>query len=325
MLKSAINKLTKLNKPKLAMQFQTISVSGNNQTMRLDSFISIKTDMSRSQIQRLIKSGNIKINGKIVKKTGQTINEGDEITIRKPKPISTDIKAEDIKLEIIFEDKNILVINKPAGMVVHPDKTGHLRGTVVNAALHHIKDLGGIGGSLRPGIVHRLDKDTSGALVIAKNDKTHKKLSNSFHDRKVEKKYLALVYGTPKTKTGSIIASIKRSTKDRKKMGIDETGKEAFSSFKLIHSYGAYALLEVSIKTGRTHQIRVHMASIGHPIIGDDKYGNKKLNDEFEKKYGLKRQFLHSSVLKINGKKFTAELPQDLTDIITQLENQSSL
>jgi len=301
------------------MQFQTKTISEKIYNERLDSFLAKELKLSRNYVQKLIKNGHIRVNNKEVSKFGITLNKGDRISYRIPEPITTSIKAENIPLDIIFEDKNILVINKAAGIVVHPDSSGHFSGTIVNAALSHSKDLSGIGGVLRPGIIHRLDKDTSGVLLIAKNDKTHQKYSKLFQDRKVEKIYYALVSGTPKTDTGKIDAPIKRSTSDRKRMSINFSGKNAISNFEIIKKFSGFSLLKINIETGRTHQIRVHMASIGHPIVGDKTYGNKKINKVFEKKHSLKRQFLHAYSIKIDSKTFTAKLPKQLESILLAL------
>ncbi len=291
------------------MQF--ISVQENESSSRLDHFIVKKLGLSRNQIQRLISDGHVKVNNKAVK-SNQKVKTGDEISYHVPKAKLSPLKPEKIPLNVIFEDKNILVINKPAGIVVHPDETGHSTGTLVQAILAHCKDLSGIGGTKRPGIVHRLDKDTSGVLLIAKNDKTHQKYSQLFQDRKVKKTYLALVKGNPKTQKGRIEAGIARHSVDRKKMAVSNQGRTAITNFEVLEVHPGFSLLKVNIETGRTHQIRVHLASIGHPVIGDSVYGDKALNKKFQEKHGLKRQFLHAQKLEIDGKTFEAKLPDDL-------------
>lgn len=303
------------------MQFQTIKITAKDEGKRLDTYLAKKLKLSRNAIQRLIKEDNVHINKQTPKKSGVKLNKTDIIAYRIPKVKKTKIKAEKIPLEIIFENNDMLVINKEAGLVVHPDSTGHESGTIVNAVLAHCKKLSGIGGKLRPGIVHRLDKDTSGALLIAKNDKTHEKLSKLFQERKVEKKYWALVKGTPKTKKGHIEAPIRRNRKERKQMAISKQGKTAITEFEVLEAFPKVSLLEVDIKTGRTHQIRLHLASIGHPVIGDSVYGNDKINKEFKEKFKLKRQFLHAKTLKINKKTFTAPLSKDLENTLNTLRD----
>lgn len=297
------------------MQFQTIKVISNGE--RLDTFLAKKLKLSRSSIQRLIESDNIHLNNKTLKKTGLKLHEGDRVSYRIPEAKDSKHLAQDIPLEIIHEDKNILVINKQAGIVVHPDDSGHDHGTIVNAVLSHCSKLSGIGGEKRPGIIHRLDKDTSGVLLIAKNDKTHQKLAAEFHDRKVDKTYIALVKGTPKSKTGRIEASLKRDSKHRKQMAISSRGKNAISTFEVIETFPKASLLKVKIETGRTHQIRVHLASIGHPVIGDKVYGDKITN----KKYTIKRQFLHAKELTILKKTYKAPLSKDLKTQLKELRS----
>ncbi|MFA6024654.1 MAG: RluA family pseudouridine synthase [Candidatus Gracilibacteria bacterium] len=296
------------------MQFQSIIIKDKDSTARLDQFLAPFLKLTRNQVQRLIKEGCIFVNHK-PEKANTKLKTGDKILYRIPEAEESKLVPEKIPLEIIFEDKDFLVINKSAGMVVHPDESGHNSGTVVHAVLAHSKNLSGIGGKKRPGIVHRLDKDTSGVLLIAKNDKTHQKFSKLFQDRKVEKSYLALVKGTPKSQKGRIEAPIGRSSNERKKMAVSTQGKTAISSFEVLAIYRGVSLLKVKIETGRTHQIRVHLASIGHPVVGDPVYGDKKLNAEFKEKHGLTRQFLHAAELKIDGKTFQAPLPEDLEKV----------
>lgn len=296
------------------MQFQSYTFKKKDEGQRLDQFLVEFLGISRNQIQRLIKEECIYLNHKS-EKANTRVKIGDELLYRIPAAKASALKGEKIPLDILFEDKNMLVINKPAGMVVHPDESGHHEGTIVHAVLAHCKNLSGIGGEKRPGIVHRLDKDTSGVLLIAKNDATHQKLTKLFHDRKVKKTYLALVKGQPKSQKGRIEAPINRSTTNRKKMAVSHQGKNAISTFEVMAAYRGVSLLKVNIETGRTHQIRVHLASIGHPVVGDPVYGDKKLNDEFKEKHGLTRQFLHAAKLEIDGKMFEAPLPEDLQKI----------
>jgi 23S rRNA pseudouridine1911/1915/1917 synthase len=298
------------------MKFQKITITEENVGQRLDNFLTKKINLSRNQIKRLLESGDIKLNKQAPKKSGQKLKIGDEIAYRLPEAKSPTPKAEDIPLEIIHEDKNILVINKAAGIVVHPDQSGHESGTIVNAVLAHCKDLSGIGGEKRPGIVHRLDKDTSGILLIAKNDKTHTYLSELFKNRQVKKTYTALVKGKPQSKKGRIEAPIKRNSKSRKQMAINPQGKNAITTFEVLESFKkagqTTSLLKVNIETGRTHQIRLHLASIGHPIACDSKYGENTFNQKFRNTTDLTRQFLHASELQIDGKTFIAPLASDL-------------
>lgn len=296
------------------MQFQRYIFKKKDEGQRLDQFLVEFLGISRNQIQRLIKEECIYLNHKS-EKANTRVKINDELLYRIPAAKETTLKGQDIPLDIIFEDKNMLVINKPAGMVVHPDESGHHEGTIVHAVLAHCKNLSGIGGEKRPGIVHRLDKDTSGVLLIAKNDATHQKLTKLFHDRKVKKTYLALVKGQPKSQKGRIEAPINRSTTNRKKMAVSHQGKNAISTFEVLAAYRGVSLLKVNIETGRTHQIRVHLASIGHPVVGDPVYGDKKLNEEFKVKHGLSRQYLHAEEIKIDGKTFHAKLPHDLQKI----------
>lgn len=298
------------------MQFQSYTIKKKDEGQRLDQFLVDFLKLSRSQVQRLIKEDCIYLNHKSEKANTQ-IKTGDELLYKIPPAKETQLKGQDIPLDVIYEDENMLAINKPAGIVVHPDESGHSEGTIVNAVIAHCKNLSGIGGEKRPGIVHRLDKDTSGVLLIAKNDETHQKLTKLFHDRKVKKTYLALVKGLPKTKKGRIEAPISRSTKDRKKMAVNHQGKNAVTTFEVDSVYKGYSLLRVNIETGRTHQIRVHLASIGHPVVGDPTYGDEKINALFEEKHGLTRQFLHAARLEIDGKVFEAPLPDQLKAVLS--------
>ena len=267
-----------------------INVSDEENGERIDSFLSGKTEFTRTRIQQLIKERNIMVNGKATK-SSYKIEKDDEIAIEVPEAETTEIKPENIDIDIVYEDPYIAVINKQAGLVVHPAH-GHCSGTLVNAILYHIKDLSGINGEIRPGIVHRLDKDTSGLIVIAKNDKVHAALTEMFQEKKIRKTYLAILKGKLNKSEGKIVTQIGRDKNDRKKMTvIDDVakGKNAITNYKVVSQNNLFTLVKVNIETGRTHQIRVHLKSIGHTIVGDELYGK---GIDIEK--GVKRQFLHA-------------------------------
>ena len=287
--------------------------------MRLDIYITKKSiDISRMMVQKLIESGNILVNGK-KQKTSYKVQIGDVIELNIPEAKEIEIKAEDIPVKVVYEDKDIIVVNKPKGMVVHP-ANGNYEGTLVNAIMAMCKDsLSGIGGEIRPGIVHRLDKDTSGLLIIAKNDKAHINMSEQIKNREVKKIYIALVRGVVAENEATINMPIGRSNKDRKKMAVRKDGKEAITHFKVLRRYSQYTLLKVKIDTGRTHQIRVHLAEIGHPIVGDMVYSNGK------NKFGIEGQMLHAKSLEFKhpttGKimHLEAELPEYFEKILEEL------
>lgn len=288
----------------------------DKQDVRLDVYITDKyKDLSRTMVQKLIEEGSIKVNGNI-KKLSYKVQLNDEISICIPKAKETDLKPQEIPIEVVYEDDDIIVVNKPKGLVVHP-ANGNPDGTLVNAIMAMCKEsLSGIGGELRPGIVHRLDKDTSGLLIVAKNDKAHINMSEQIKNRQVTKKYIALVRGVIQEDDATIDMPIGRSTKDIKKMAVTKNGKQAVTHFKVLKRYPKYTLLEVKIDTGRTHQIRVHMAEIGHPVVGDMVYSNGK-ND-----FGIQGQMLHAKSLDfkhpITGKQMhlEAELPQYFKSIL---------
>lgn len=301
-----------------------IIVEQSEEKNRLDSYIASKDlELSRSMIKKLLEDGKITVNGEITKASYKVqLNDKIEIDIEKPKKVK--LEAQEIPLDVIYEDNDILVVNKQKGLVVHPGN-GNLDGTLANAVMAHCKDsLSGIGGELRPGIVHRLDKDTSGLLIIAKNDKAHIKMSEQIKDRKVKKTYIALVRGIISENEATINMPIGRSTKDRKKMAVTKNGKEAITHFKVLNRFttnkASYTLLEVKIDTGRTHQIRVHMAEIGHPVIGDTVYSNGK------NEFGVVGQCLHAKKLEfthpITEKEMNLEapLPEYFEKIIEELE-----
>ena len=288
---------------------------------RIDAYIAKSANISRVNAQRLISEGKILVNGKSVKHSYKT-QENDEITMEQEEPKEVELKAENIPLEIIYEDKDIIVVNKPKGMVVHP-ANGNPDGTLVNAVMAICKDsLSGIGGELRPGIVHRLDKDTSGIIIVAKNDKAHINLSEQIKNHKIEKTYIALVKGNVKENQATINMPIGRSNKDRKKMAVTKNGKTAITHFKVLKRYDKYTLLEVKIETGRTHQIRVHLSQIGYPIVGDMVYSNGK------NEWGIEGQCLHAKSLKfkhpITGKEMYLEapLPEYFQKILHELDGR---
>ncbi|MGI1690132.1 RluA family pseudouridine synthase [Thermoanaerobacter uzonensis] len=287
---------------------------------RIDVFLAAELDYTRSYIKKLIVDGLVFVNGKTVKPSYK-VKENDEVVVNIPEAEKIDVLPENIPLDILYEDDDIIVINKPQGMVVHP-APGNYSGTLVNALLYHCKNLSGINGILRPGIVHRLDKDTSGVMVIAKNDKAYISLSNQIKKRSVFKKYVAIVEGVIKDEEGKIEALIGRHPVDRKKMAVIEDGRYALTLYKVLERFKENTLIEAVIKTGRTHQIRVHMAYIGHPVVGDPVYGFKK------QKFKLEGQALHSRVLgfihptKGVYMEFEAPLPEYFKKLIEILRNK---
>lgn len=258
---------------------------------RIDKCLQVLIDsLSRSYIQKMIKDGNLLVNGKSVK-SSYNVKVDDSIEFTVPDAIEPDILAEDIPLDILYEDEDLLFVNKPKGMVVHP-AAGHATGTLVNAIMYHCKDqLSGINGVLRPGIVHRIDKDTTGSLVVCKNDTAHESVAAQLKIHSINRKYRAIVHGNFKSDEGVIDAPIGRNPQDRKKMAIRSDGKEAVTHYKVLERFKDYTYVECQLETGRTHQIRVHMSSIGHPLLGDDVYSNIK------SKYHLEGQTLHAYIL----------------------------
>ena len=296
-----------------------------NKSMRLDTYISNEIpEISRMAVKRLLEENKILVNEKL-HKASYKVSKDDKIEIQIDEPKEIKLEAQDIPIEIIYEDKDIIVVNKPKGLVVHP-ANGNPDGTLVNAIMAICKDsLSGIGGEIRPGIVHRLDKDTSGLLIVAKNDVAHVKLSEQIKNREVKKTYIALVRGFVPENEATINMPIGRSTKDRKKMAVIKNGKEAITHFKVLERYatnnGSYTLLEIKIDTGRTHQIRVHMAEIGYPIIGDAVYSNGK------NEFGIEGQCLHAKSLEFKHPitrkemKLEAPLPEYFEETIKKLNN----
>ena len=291
----------------------------NEESKRIDAYISENTEYSRTAVQRLIEENKITVNGK-KEKASYKVQNGDKIEIEEEPAKEIELKAQDIPLEILYEDDDIIVVNKPKGMVVHP-ANGNPDGTLVNAIMSICKDsLSGIGGEIRPGIVHRLDKNTSGAIIIAKNDKAHINLNEQLKNHEIKKTYIALVRGIVKENNATINMPIGRSKKDRKKMDVDKNGKEAITHFKVLKRYQDCTLLEINIETGRTHQIRVHLSHIGYPIIGDEVYSNGK------NKWNIEGQCLHAKSLDfkhpITEKEMhiEAELPKYFQKILEELD-----
>lgn len=266
----------------------------NQDGVRLDSFVteSFDSTYSRSFYKRLIDDGKITVNGKVITKAGTKLASGDVVEADIPAPVEDEsFVAQDIPLDIVYEDSDLLVINKPQGMVVHP-AAGHSEGTLVNALLAHCKDdLSDINGVLRPGIVHRIDKDTSGLMLACKNNFTHLKLADMLSRHEIVREYRALVYGFVKEDKGMVDAPIGRSASDRRKMAVNKDGKAAVTHFEVLERFGEISDLKLVLETGRTHQIRVHMAYIGHPVVGDPVYASRRKN------YGLAGQALHSQAI----------------------------
>ena len=302
----------------MPLERQTLKVSEAG--VRLDAFLAPFLGVSRSQVRKHVLSGHVKLNDKPCIKPGKILQTDDMLDFALFQLKETELLGEDIPLRVLAENEHMLVLDKQPGIVVHPDESGHNKGTLVHALLFHRPKIAGVGESGRPGIVHRLDKDTSGALIVAKDIQTHEKLSKAFHDRKVDKLYLALVKGALKTKQGRIETGIKRDPVQRKRMMISEQGRKAISEFEVLENFGFASLVQVKILTGRTHQIRLHMAGIGHPVAGDSVYGDTKFNKLMKEKYGLTRQFLHAHKLKILGESYVSELAEDLNDCLERIK-----
>lgn len=316
----------------MASRTEVFTIERSLPAERLDSFLRVRFPaVSRGAIQRLIDEGHITVNGRQVKPT-HTPRAGEEVRVYWPEARPTTVQPEAIPLDVLYEDDSLLVLNKPAGLVVHP-ASGHERTTLVNALLHHCAgQLSGIGGVARPGIVHRLDKDTSGCLVVAKNDSTHLALSNQFASRRVDKIYQAIVCGELLREQGEIRAAIARHASHRKVMTVDEgTGREAHTSFRVLERLQGSTLVAARLHTGRTHQIRVHFKHIGYPLVGDDTYGNRQ-NHRLEEltHYHAPRQMLHAHQLSFihpsSGEElaFEAPLPPDFLDALAALRHPSS-
>lgn len=285
---------------------------------RLDQYLKEQMpDYSRAYIQKMIKNGLVEIKGIKKVKTSYKLKENETIDVNIPENEELEVIAENIPLDIIYQDKDIAIINKTANMVVHP-APGNYNGTLVNAIMYHIKDLSGINGILRPGIVHRLDKNTSGLIIVAKNDLAHKELSEMFKIKTIKKTYIAIVNGKLKKKKGRIETLIGRNPKDRKKMAVVyRNGKNAITNYWVLDEKDDYSLLKVQIETGRTHQIRVHMKHIGHPILGDEVYGKTSKIANRQMLHAYKLEFVHP-VTK-NKMKLTGDIPEDFKDVLKEL------
>lgn len=308
------------------MEEQTVAfVFDQQETERLDKvLVRYLPDYTRSRLQGMIKEGLVTVNSVVTSKTGFLVEPGSQVEVRLPAVQPTELVAENIPLKVVFENDDLVLIDKPAGMVVHPS-AGHDQGTLVNAVLAHAPDLEGIGGELRPGVVHRLDKDTSGLILIAKNDAALNWLQDQFRLRKVSKVYVALSDGHPPTPTGRIEAAIGRDQALRRKMAIvaDAKGRASASEYRVLESFEDHTLFEVHPETGRTHQIRLHLAFIGCPIVGDTVYGRKKPS------LPIGRQFLHAARLTIvlpgetEARTFESPLPEDLQRVLAYVRSKN--
>lgn len=303
------------------MDFKKYTIEEENVGKRLDLFVSEnEVDMSRSFVQGIIEKQQVKVNGQI-KKSNYKLRIGDQVQVELAEPVELQVEAENIPLDIIYEDSDVIVINKPQDMVVHP-APGNYTGTLVNGLLHHCKDLSGINGVIRPGIVHRIDKDTSGVLVVAKNDKSHNSLAMQLKDHSMKRTYYAIVEGIVKEEEGTVRTNIGRHPVERIKMAVVKDGKEAITNYKVLERFKSNTLVECRLETGRTHQIRVHMAHLHHPLIGDQVYGYKK------QKFKLQGQALHAKNLGFihptteEYMEFDSQLPEYFQDILDKLRKE---
>ncbi|MBR6510362.1 MAG: RluA family pseudouridine synthase [Clostridia bacterium] len=292
--------------------------------LRVDVFAANETDISRSRIASLIETGNITVNDKSIKKNAK-LQKGDRIKIILPDPEVYDIKAENIPLDILYEDDDLLVVNKPKGMVVHP-AAGNFDGTLVNALMYHCKDsLSGINGVMRPGIVHRIDKNTSGLLMVAKNDVAHISLAQQIKEHSFTREYIAIAYGNFKDDSGTVNAPIERHPVNRKQMAIVKGGREAVTHYEVVERFGGFTYLKLRLETGRTHQIRVHMASLGHPIAGDDVYGPKKVITKLcgQCLHARKIGFIHPKTNEYM--EFESEIPDYFNEFLMRLRHNGKV
>ncbi len=312
------------------LQKESFVTAPEEEGQRLDKVLQAHfPERSRSFLQILIKDELVVVSGKPAR-ASHLLGPRQKVVITFPEPKSLNLKAMDMNLDVVYEDKDLLVINKPAGLVVHPGVGDtHSEDSLVNAILHHCgKDLSGIGGVKRPGIVHRLDKDTSGLIVVAKNDNAHRSLTEQFKNREVKKAYVALLIGHLEPVKGTIEAPIGRDPANRKKMAVvrESEGKMAVTKYRVMEYLKDFTLVDVTILTGRTHQIRVHFTSIGFPLVGDPMYGREKMNKYFDREYALNRVFLHAAKLSFihprtqKKQEFECPLPLDLESVITEMK-----
>ena len=302
----------------MAGEQERLIITEEQAGQRADVGLALLLDITRSNMQRLLEDGRA-VKGAKVLKANYKLKAGDEIVVTLPEPQPLDAQPENIPLDIIYEDEDVIVVNKARGMVVHP-AAGNYSGTLVNALLYHCKNLSGINGVIRPGIVHRLDKDTSGIMICAKNDEAHLSLSQQIQAKTARRTYLAVVRGNIKTDSGTIETQIARDKVDRKKMAVvKENGREAITDYEVVERFGKYTLVRCKLRTGRTHQIRVHMEYLGYPLVGDPKYSPMKTP------FAIKGQALHSQTLEFTHPRtgermqFEAPLPEDMQKIITRL------
>ena len=298
-------------------------VSHEDSGERLDQYVARLTGMTRTQAQRLISEGAVRVDG-AVRPKNHRLRPGERVEVKRVEPQAAEPLPQRMPLKIVYQDRELAVVSKPAGMVVHP-AAGHRDGTLVNALLHSLDGLSGVGGVLRPGIVHRLDRDTSGLMVVAKNDRSHVELQGMVRDRRLKRLYLALVHGVPATRLGTVEAPVGRDPRDRKRMAVTaEGGRPAVTHFEVLREFGRAALLEIELVTGRTHQIRVHLSYIGHPVVGDRAYG---VAGGLEGEVALGRQFLHAYRLSfphpVTGVELSFEdpLPEDLERALRRVES----
>ena len=302
---------------------RTVELTCESESRRLDVFLSENSGLTRSHVQKLISCGNVKVDGKVVTKASTPVKADSAVSATLPPDIPLDIPPQDIPLDIVYQDEDLAVINKPQGMTVHPANNVY-EGTLVNALLYHIKDLSGINGVLRPGIVHRLDKDTSGLLVIAKNDFAHVELQRQIQSKTCRRIYVALLEGVLKSDSGQVDKPIGRSHSDRKKMDVVSEGRSALTYYTVKERFDRYTLVQFELKTGRTHQLRVHAKFLGHPVVGDKAYGFAK------SRFNLSGQLLHAEQLMFThpttGEQmsFYAPLPEYFDKILTSLRNKNS-
>ena len=301
------------------MENLSFNINSEEEGQRIDKYLSIMIEgKSRSFVQGLIDEKKVKANSKVIK-SNYKIKKGDFIEVEVPEPVELNVSAEEMNLDIVYEDEDVLVVNKEKGIVVHP-APGNYTGTLVNGILHHCSDLSGINGVIRPGIVHRIDKDTSGILVIAKNDEAHNDLAAQFKEHSIKREYYALVEGKFSNVKGSVDKPISRDKKERIKMAINSDGKRAVTNYEVLEQYDkGVSLVKCTLETGRTHQIRVHMASIGHPLVGDLVYGYKR------QKFNIEGQALHAKTLGFihprtkEYMEFTSELPNYFKELLEKL------